>query len=77
MRRFAVTGTVWTSLIASQSPCRLMDGITRLFRCVLGTLSVCRYQQHGAASHHFSGTSLRLVPHGSVRIHSPFPSFTG
>jgi len=39
MRRSAVTGTVWTSLIASQSPCRLMDGITRLFRCVLGTLS--------------------------------------
>ena len=27
--------------------------------------------------HHFSGTSRRLVPHGSVRIHSPFSSFMG
>jgi hypothetical protein len=37
-----------------------------------------RGQQHGGvASHHFSGTSLRLVPHGSVRTHSPFSSLTG
>src|SRR5438552_1851165 len=36
-----------------------------------------RRREHSIASHHFSGTSLRLVPQGSVRIHSPFSSFTG